>query len=127
MDIPGNVLDALHRGAVIPALPLALKKNRKLDEKRQRALIRYYLDSGAGGVAVAVHTTQFAIRSPEVNLFMPLLEIAREEFDRFNQQSGKPVIRIAGRGWIDRAIGQTLEIVKGSVFRTFRFGSGVLW
>ncbi len=106
MDIPGNVLDALHRGAVIPALPLALKKNRKLDEKRQRALIRYYLDSGAGGVAVAVHTTQFAIRSPEVNLFMPLLEIAREEFDRFNQQSGKPVIRIAG------AIGKTSQALK---------------
>lgn len=106
MNIPGNVLDALHRGAVIPALPLALKKNRKLDEKRQRALIRYYLDSGAGGVAVAVHTTQFAIRSPEVNLFMPLLEIAREEFDRFNQQSGKPVIRIAG------AIGKTSQALK---------------
>lgn len=106
MNIPGNILDALHKGAVIPALPLALKKTRKLDEKRQRALIRYYLDAGAGGVAVAVHTTQFAIRSPEVNLFLPLLEIAREEFDRFYKQSGKPVIRIAG------AIGKTSQALK---------------
>lgn len=106
MNIPGNILDALRKGAVIPALPLALKKNRKLDEKRQRALIRYYLDAGAGGVAVAVHTTQFAIRSPEVNLFLPLLELAREEFDRFTQKSGKPVIRIAG------AIGKTNQALK---------------
>ncbi len=106
MNIPGNIIDTLHKGAVIPALPLALNKNRRLDERRQRALIRYYLDAGAGGVAVAVHTTQFAIRSPEVDLFVPLLEIAREEFDRFTQKSGKPVIRISG------VIGKTPQAVK---------------
>ncbi len=56
---------ALHKGVVIPALPLALNKYRKLDVRSQRALLRYYLDAGAGGVAVGVHTTQFAIRLPE--------------------------------------------------------------
>ena len=95
-DIPKDIIRALHKGVVIPALPLALGKERKLDIRRQRALIRYYLDAGAGGLAVAVHTTQFAIRLPEINLYQPVLEIAKEEFDRFTLASNKPVIRIAG-------------------------------
>jgi dihydrodipicolinate synthase/N-acetylneuraminate lyase len=95
-EIPENILEALHKGVVIPAMPLALDKNRKLDERRQRAIIRYYLDAGAGGVAVAVHTTQFEIRLPEINLYEPVLKIAREEFDDFATNSQKPVIRIAG-------------------------------
>ena len=99
--IPNDVLTVLQRGVVIPALPLALDKNRKLDEQRQRALIRYYLDAGAGGVAVGVHTTQFAIRRPGVDLYKPLLEIANEEFNRFTARSKKAIIRIAG------AIGKT--------------------
>ncbi len=94
--IPKNVRTALKNGLVIPALPLALNSGRKLDERRQRAVIRYYLDAGAGGIAVAVHTTQFAIRLPEINLYSPLLNIAREEFDRFAFNSKKPIIRIAG-------------------------------
>ena len=61
-DWPSPVLDALRRGVVIPAHPLALDASRKLDTRRQRALTRYYLDAGAGGLAVGVHTTQFAIR-----------------------------------------------------------------
>jgi hypothetical protein len=100
-ELPEEIQLSLHRGVVIPALPLALNKDRKLDEKRQRALLRYYLDAGAGGVAVAVHTTQFEIRNPGVNLFEPLLGLAREEFDRFEVKGGKKVIRIAG------VIGQT--------------------
>jgi hypothetical protein len=95
-EIPEEVLKSLHQGVVIPALPLALDKDRKLDERRERALLRYYLDAGAGGVAVAVHTTQFDIRLPEINLFEPVLGIARQEFDRFEKQSGNSVIRIAG-------------------------------
>ena len=103
--LPGDVLKKLHAGVVIPALPLALNSKRKLDERRQRALIRYYLDAGAGGVAVAVHTTQFAIRNPDVGLYAPLLDIAREEFDRFSSVTGKPVIRIAGvMGKTDQAL-----------------------
>lgn len=94
--IPSDVIAVLNKGVVIPALPLALNSKRKLDERRQRALIRYYLDAGAGGIAVAVHTTQFAVRLPEINLYSPLLKIAREEFDRFTVESKKPVVRIAG-------------------------------
>jgi len=97
----------LHSGLVIPALPLALDRNRKLDEKSQRALLRYYLDAGAGGVAVGVHTTQFAIRDPQVALFKPLLQIAREEFDHFEKTSGRPVIRICGIiGKTEQAVGE---------------------
>jgi dihydrodipicolinate synthase/N-acetylneuraminate lyase len=95
-EIPEAVIDSLHKGVVIPALPLALDANRRLDTRRQRALMRYYLDAGAGGVAVAVHTTQFAIRQPGIDLYEPVLEIAREEFDRFSTGSERPVIRIAG-------------------------------
>jgi dihydrodipicolinate synthase/N-acetylneuraminate lyase len=95
-EIPSGVLSLLNEGTVIPALPLALNDRRKLDVRRQRAIIRYYLDAGAGGVAVAVHTTQFAIRKPEIGLYSPLLELASEEFTRFTQRTKKPVIRVAG-------------------------------
>jgi dihydrodipicolinate synthase/N-acetylneuraminate lyase len=104
--IPADVLDLLKRGAVIPALPLALNSRRKLDVRRQRALFRYYLDAGSGGVAVAVHTTQFAIRKPEIGLYEPLLELASEEFNRFVARTKKPVIRIAG------VIGRTEQALK---------------
>lgn len=97
---------ALFNGVVIPAIPLALNKNRKLDERRQRALLRYYLDSGAGGLAVAVHTTQFEIRLPEFGLFQPILELAKEEHIRFVSKNRKPVILISG------VIGQTAQAVK---------------
>lgn len=104
--IPDDVISALHNGIVIPALPLALNSARNIDELRQRALIRYYLDAGAGGIAVAVHTTQFAIRLPGTDLYSPLLRIAKEEFDLFAGKEKKPVIRIAG------VIGKTTEAVK---------------
>ena len=68
----------LSRGEVIPAHPLALTPARKLDERRQRALTRYYLDAGAGGLAVGVHTTQFALREPAVGLYRPVLELAMD-------------------------------------------------
>src|SRR3954469_22558392 len=71
-----NVREQLRQGLVIPAHPLALTRARKLDERRQRALTRYYLAAGAGGVAVGVHTTQFAIRG--AGLYEPVLEIAAE-------------------------------------------------
>jgi len=96
IEIPKNIKSLLQKGTVIPALPLALDKNRNLDERKQRALMRYYLDAGVGGVAVAVHTTQFEIRLPEVNLYSKVLEIAKEEFDSFEEQNQKPILRIAG-------------------------------
>lgn len=104
--IPKEILSDLNKGVVIPALPLALNSNRKLDERRQRALLRYYLDSGAGGIAVAVHTTQFAIRKAEIGLFTPLLEIANEEFNNFTLKNKRQVIRIAG------VIGKTDQATK---------------
>src|SRR5829696_4720758 len=64
-------------GLVIPAHPLALTDRRTLDERRQVALTRYYCDAGAGGIAVGVHTTQFAIRDPAVGLFEPVLSLAQ--------------------------------------------------
>ena len=105
-ELPEEIVNSLHRGVVIPALPLALDKDRKLEKRRQGALMRYYLDAGAGGVAVAVHTTQFEIRLPEINLFEAVLDIAREEFDRFEEQTGKKKIRIAG------VIGQTEQATR---------------
>src|SRR4051794_20261252 len=75
-----DVREKLRQGLVIPAHPLALTPERKLDERRQRALTRYYLAAGAGGIAVGVHTTQFAIR--DAGLFRPVLELAREEMQR---------------------------------------------
>lgn len=104
-ELPEDVLNLLRKGTVIPALPLALNKNRQLDERRQRALLRYYLDSGVGGIAVAVHTTQFEIRLPKFNLFEPVLKIAEEEFGSFTLTAKKPVVRIAG------VIGKTEQAV----------------
>src|SRR5262252_9025055 len=69
---------ALSRGMVIPAHPLALTAARRLDERRQRALTRYYCDAGVGGVAVGVHTTQFAIRNPKIGYLEPVLGLAIE-------------------------------------------------
>lgn len=91
--------DNLRKGVVIPAHPLALTSDRKLDERRQRALTRYYLAAGAGGVAVGVHTTQFAIHRPTVGLYRPVLELAMEEL------RVPDAIRVAG------IVGQTQQAV----------------
>lgn len=90
------VRTALDRGLVIPAHPLALTDDGRLDERRQRALARYYIAAGAGGIAVGVHTTQFAIRRPDVGLFEPVLTIAREEMDRADATRHTPLVRIGG-------------------------------
>lgn len=95
-DKAEQVRDKLQQGLAIPAHPLALTADRKLDERRQRALSRYYIASGVGGLAVGVHTTQFAIRSPEIGLFRPVLDLAREEMDRADQERAEPLVRIGG-------------------------------
>lgn len=89
-------LSKLAEGVVIPAHPLALNAHREMDEQRQRALTRYYLAAGVGGLAVAVHTTQFAIRDPKVGLFEPILKMAVEEVASFEEETGKTIVRIAG-------------------------------
>lgn len=86
----------LFEGTVIPAFPLTLNADRTFNERRQKALIRYYLDAGVGGLAVGVHTTQFAIRNPEIGLYEPLLRIAAKEVDEFEKKTGKTIIRTAG-------------------------------
>src|SRR5712671_5102055 len=83
-------------GTVIPAHPLALNANRRLDDRRQRALTRYYIAAGAGGLAIGVHTTQFAIRDPQIGLFKPALTLAAEEMDRADRNRVVPLIRIGG-------------------------------
>ncbi len=79
--LPAGVLAAIQDGRVIPAHPLALHEDGRFDEQRQRALTRYYAAAGSGGLAVGVHTTQFAIRDPAIGLFEPVLAIAAEEMD----------------------------------------------
>ncbi len=96
MDRHEKALEILHNGTVIPAIPLVLDHNRKFDPLGQRRLVRYYLEAGAGGVAAAVHTTQFEIRDPEFDLLRPVLETVAEELDDFERTSGKTLVRIAG-------------------------------
>jgi hypothetical protein len=94
-ELPADSLAVLRRGAVIPAHLLALDADRKLDARRQRAMTRYYLDAGAGGVAVGVHSTQFAIR--EVGLYEPVLELAMEEARDWEPLGGRrPLFMVAG-------------------------------
>ena len=90
-DLPANVLEPLRRGSAIPAHPLALDENRTLDRERQRALTRYYIDAGSGGLAVGVHSTQFAIR--EVGLYEPVLELAAQTA---REWTDRPLVMIAG-------------------------------
>jgi dihydrodipicolinate synthase/N-acetylneuraminate lyase len=90
-QLPAENLATLRRGIVIPAHPLALDAGRRLDPRRQRALSRYYLDAGAGGLAVGVHTTQFAIR--EAGLYEPVLRLAAEEARAWTK---RPIFLVGG-------------------------------
>lgn len=108
---------ALDAGCAIPAHPLALTASRRLDERRQRALARYYIASGVGGLAVGVHTTQFAIRDPRVGLFRPVLQLAAEEMDR----AARPLVRIGG------ICGQTPQAVaEAGLLRELGYHAGLL-
>ena len=99
-----EIRSLLHEGCVIPAHPLALDAQRKLDEARQRLLTRYYMAAGAGGIAVGVHTTQFAIRDPQYYLYEKVLNLAAEEVERAHLD--RPFIRVAG------VSGDTAQAVK---------------
>ena len=111
----------LRAGAAIPAHPLALNAEGRLDERRQRALTRYYIAAGAGGLAVGVHTTQFAIRDPRVGLFKPVLALAAEEMDRADRNRAAPLIRIGG------ICGETRQAVQeAQLLREFNYSAGLL-
>ncbi len=105
-SLPEAQARILRAGTAIPAIPLALDKNRHFDERRQRALIRYYLDAGSGGIAAGVHTTQFTIR--EHNLFKPVMMFVSQEIDAWSARgratsaggtpdsAASPIIKIGG-------------------------------
>ena len=93
---PDWVLDALRQGIAIPAHPLALAEDGRFDPRCQRALTRYYAAAGAGGVAVGVHTTQFEIRAPGVDLLGPVLRTTADALDELERAGRKPLVRIAG-------------------------------
>src|SRR5918994_1820585 len=100
-DLPPPVLALLRQGSVIPAHPLALGPDRKFDKQSQRAISRYYVDAGSGGLAVGVHSTQFAIR--DVGLYRPVLELAIETA---REWTDRPLVMIAG------AVGKTAQAVE---------------
>jgi dihydrodipicolinate synthase/N-acetylneuraminate lyase len=105
--VNSNIINKLRSGCVIPAHPLALRAENTFDEKHQRALTRYYIASGAGGLAVGVHTTQFAIHDPKVGLYRPVLELASETAREYVETTncGEPIM-IAG------IVGETKQAVK---------------
>jgi len=119
--IDAVVHEVLKKGIVIPAHPLALTAQRRLDERRQRALTRYYAASGVGGLAVGVHTTQFAIRKPNIGLFGPVLRLAAEEMDHADANRPVPLVRVGG------ICGETPQaIAEATLLRDLRYHAGLL-
>jgi len=113
--------DHLLAGKVIPAHPLALTPERKLDERYQRALTRYYVAAGAGGMAVGVHTTQFAIREPQYGLLKPVLELASETVDAALAGRARAFVKVAG------ICGQTAQAVaEAELARALGYHVGLL-
>ena len=103
-------LNILKEGTVIPATPLALTEDRRFDIDRQRILTRYYLEAGAGGIATAVHSTQFEIRLPKYNLFETVLRTVVGVIDEYERETGKTIVKIAG------VCGKTEQAVKEALF-----------
>ena len=111
----------LRSGVVIPAHPLALTASRMLDERRQRALTRYYMDAGAGGLAVGVHTTQFAIREGHHGLLRPVLSLAMETARAKLRQSPRPFVMVAG------VVGRTPQaLAEAELARELGYDCGLL-
>lgn len=120
-QLPPEVRRRLHDGLVIPAHPLALTPEGRFDEWHQRALTRYYHAAGAGGIAVGVHTTQFAIREPRHNLLRPVLELAAETIAACDRATGRRTVKIAG------VCGQTAQAVaEAQLARELGYDLGLL-
>ncbi len=111
-DLPREILETIARGTVIPASPLALNRFRQFDERRQRALMRYYIDAGAGGVAVGMHFTQFEIRQPGIDLFEPVLRVCADEIDRWSAESGRQIVKVAGINGLTASALQQAELAR---------------
>lgn len=118
---PFDLRTHLLAGQVIPALPLALTRARRWDPRRQRALVRYYVDAGAGGLAVGVHSTQFEIRDPKHGLFEPVLRLAAEAVGEWLVSEPRPFVLVAG------LCGATSQAVREAAFaRTQGYHAGLL-
>ncbi len=91
-----RALEILREGTFIPATPLALTDERRFDPEQQKSLMQYYLNAGVGGIATAVHTTQFEIRDPAFNLYETVLDTVIREITAYEQKSGRTVVRVAG-------------------------------
>lgn len=116
-----RIEQVLKAGTVIPAHPLALNAKRRLDERKQCALSRYYIAAGAGGLAVGVHTTQFAIRDPSIGLLRPVLTLAAEEMDRADQNRIASLVRIGG------ICGDTKQAAnEAHLLRELKYSAGLL-
>jgi dihydrodipicolinate synthase/N-acetylneuraminate lyase len=116
-----NLRSHLRAGQVIPALPLALDIRRRWDQTRQRALVRYYIDAGTGGIAVGVHSTQFAIRDAKIGLYEPVLRLAIESTRAWLEQKPRDFVLIAG------LCGRTPQATKeASLARTLGYHAGLL-
>ncbi len=109
-DIHNRILDPFRKGTVIPAMPLALNPDRSFDELHQKALIRYYIDAGVGGIAAGVHSTQFEIRDPGIALFEPVLKFCSELIDDWCDKREVSLIKIAG------ICGRTQQAEKEAIF-----------
>jgi dihydrodipicolinate synthase/N-acetylneuraminate lyase len=116
-----DIREHLLAGQVIPAHPLALTPERKLDERSQRALTRYYVAAGVGGIAVGVHTTQFAIRDPQHGLLKPVLALASKTVDEALKSAPRPFIKVAG------IVGRTQQAVaEAEMARSLGYDAGLL-
>ncbi len=107
-----DLREQLMKGLVIPALPLALNEDGSWAKKHQRALLRYYADAGAGGLAIGVHSTQFEIREPAFGLFEPVLRLASETLDEWLGPNGRRFLKIAGICGQSRQALEEVEVAK---------------
>lgn len=96
MNRTEKALQIFAEGTVIPATPLVLDADRRFDPDGQRLLNEYYLEAGAGGIATAVHSTQFEIRDPQFHLFEPVIATVAESIDAYEKRTGKVIVRVAG-------------------------------
>ena len=116
-----DIRSYLHEGHAIPAQPLALDANRKFSERHQRAITRYYVAAGVGGLAVGVHSTQFEIREPQHGLFKPVLELAARTIDEELAKTPRPFIKISG------ICGRTEQAVReAELAKSFGYQAGLL-
>lgn len=120
-----TITQVLYRGVAIPAVPLALTVDRRFDERRQRGLLRYYSAAGAGGMAIGVHTTQFAIRDAKHELFEPIVKLAAYVMDELdaglNGDRSTPLVRVGG------ICGETSQALReATMLRDLRYHTGLL-